>query len=376
MRNPSTGNHRFTQLDSLRGLAALAVFGGHSIGGIISLPLLIKLLHTPLSIFINGNAAVMFFFVLSGFVLSLPFIDGQKPLSLASFYTKRIFRIYPAFIVAIILAVVLKEFVFLPHAKPTAGLWLKQYWLWDMNAANFREILRTLLLVAPHINFRLINPPTWSLAVEMIMAFFIPFFMLIASRCHLIVNAAIFILLSYWSYTSHTYVTFHAGIFYLGVVLAKHRKPVINTIRLWPTTIKILLALAALVLYNAGMQFSNLRASAYYVIFIYCLPAIGGAVIIVLVLASNRLSDFFKQRPFVFMGTISYSFYLIHFPILLTLSSIMISWSGSYLAVVAGLFLTIATSYTAMLFIERPFQAIASRLVKMHRFFNSINLKI
>ncbi|WP_345107267.1 acyltransferase [Mucilaginibacter panaciglaebae] len=376
MHNLSPGKHRFTQLDSLRGLAALAVFGGHSIAGIIGLPLLIKLLHTPLSIFINGNAAVMFFFVLSGFVLSLPFIDGQRPLNLLAFYTKRVFRIYPAFVMAIIVAIVLKEFVFLPHAKPTGGLWLNQYWLWDMNVANFKEILYTLLLVAPHIKFKLVDPPMWSLAVEMIMAFFIPFFILIASRCHIIINAGIFILLSYWSYTSHTYVTFHAGIFYLGVVLAKHRKPIISTIRRWSMTIKILLALVALILYNAGMQFLNLHASAYYVIFIYCLPAIGSAVIIALVLASSRLSDFFEQRPFVFMGTISYSFYLMHFPILLTLSSIMIAWSGSYLAVITGLFLTIAMSYIVMLFIERPFQAMASRLVKMHRFFNIITLKI
>lgn len=274
------------------------------------------------------------------------------------------------------MAVVLKEFVFVQHAKPTEGLWLRQYWLWDMNADNFRELLRALLLVAPHINFKMFDPPTWSLAVEMIMAFFIPFFIFIVSRCHIVINVGIAALLSYWSYTSHTYVTFHAGIFYLGVILAKHRAAIINTVKHWPVRVKLLLSLAALVLYNTGMQFTDLRASAYYVIFIYCLPAIGGAMLIVLVLASNRLSIFFERRMFVFMGTISYSFYLLHFPILLTLSSVMISWTGSYLAVITGLFLTIATSYTVMRFVERPFQAMASSLVKKYRWFNFIKLKI
>jgi len=91
---PATNvNARYRQLDSLRGIAALFVFFSHfflifKIDG--SLALALK--ASPLGVFINGHSAVMFFFVLSGFVLSLPFISNEKPLNLAEFYIKRIFR--------------------------------------------------------------------------------------------------------------------------------------------------------------------------------------------------------------------------------------------------------------------------------------------
>jgi peptidoglycan/LPS O-acetylase OafA/YrhL len=376
MREPAKANQRFLQLDSLRGLAALAVFTTHAISGVISVPLLVKIDHTPLSIFINGNAAVMFFFVLSGFVLSLVFIDGQRPISLTSFYTKRIFRIYPAFIATVIFAVLLKQFVFHQHVQTDAGIWFKQYWLWDLDAGHLKQVLQTLLLISPNINYKLLDPPMWSLAVEMSMAFVIPFFILMVARCNIIVNICLFVLLCYLSYGFKTYLNFHAGIFYLGVILAKHRHIILNFVGQLSVTAKILLLLSGLLIYNSGMWLLNLRETPYYVIFVYCLPAIGSAIIIVSVLSAKRLSAFFELRFFAFFGAITYSFYLMHFPVLFTLSSVLIGHVNLYLVVVIGLGINIGISYLMMRFIEQPFQAIASRLVKKYRFLNSANVKI
>lgn len=376
MRQTATSSQRFIQLDSLRGVAALAVFTTHAISGVISVPLLVAIDHTPLSIFINGNAAVMFFFVLSGFVLSLAFIDGKRSISLTSFYVKRIFRIYPAFIATILFAVLLKQFVFEPHVQTNAGIWFKQYWLWDMDTVHLKKILQMLLLIAPDINFKLLDPPMWSLAVEMSMAFVIPFSILLAARCNLLVNIGVFLLLSYLSYGFKSYLNFHAGIFYLGIVLAKHRHSVIGFVSRLPLPTKILILVAALLVYNTGMWFISLRESSYYSIFVYCLPAIGSACLIVSVLASNRLSVFFERRIFIFFGAITYSFYLMHFPVLLTLSSVLISHVSLYLAVAMALFLNIGISYLMMRLIERPFQNRASRLVKKYNWLNTANVTI
>src|SRR4051812_11697833 len=109
---PATnGQMRYKQLDSLRGVAALFVFFSHFflIFNINEFSVL-SLQASPLGVFINGHSAVMFFFVLSGFVLSLPFINKEKPLNLAEFYIKRIFRIYPAYILAILFSIFLKTF--------------------------------------------------------------------------------------------------------------------------------------------------------------------------------------------------------------------------------------------------------------------------
>lgn len=376
MQQKIDNNHRYKQLDSLRGLAALAVFGGHSIGSIISLKILVKSLQSPLSIFINGNAAVMFFFVLSGFVLSLPYIRGQRPLSLTAFYIKRVFRIYPAFIAAIVLSLGLKAYLFQPHPPETAGLWIQHYWLWDMTPANLKETLRTFLLIAPRINFNLIDPPIWSLAVEMVMALFIPFFIWLVSRCNWLLNIVVSLPLAYLAFSYNKYFIMYAGVFYLGVILAKYKDDIVAMINRSHIAGKILLATVGLFLYNTGMTFLNVRTSAWYPIFDYALPAIGSGLLIILVLASNRLSAFFGHRWFVFMGTISYSFYLIHFPLLLTVSSLLINIVNPYLFVTLTFVLTVALSYVTMRFIEHPFQAMASRLVKRYQFLNMVNVKI
>jgi peptidoglycan/LPS O-acetylase OafA/YrhL len=101
-------SHRYKPLDSLRGLAALFVFFGHYLGIWGDIFSHKNLVETPLGILFNGTASVMLFFVLSGFVLSLPFINGEKPLKLTAFYVKRILRIYPAFIFAIGLSLLFK----------------------------------------------------------------------------------------------------------------------------------------------------------------------------------------------------------------------------------------------------------------------------
>ena len=58
---------RLPHLDSVRGLAALFVFNVHYAGG-FGTPLF-ALRETPLSILIDGKAAISMFFVLSGMVL-------------------------------------------------------------------------------------------------------------------------------------------------------------------------------------------------------------------------------------------------------------------------------------------------------------------
>ena len=85
MLQPSGGKRHYWELDSLRGLAALSVVCSHYLnlfrdpqssytnaGNLIE-----SIALTPLFGLFAGHEAVMLFFVLSGFVLSLQFI-GRK----------------------------------------------------------------------------------------------------------------------------------------------------------------------------------------------------------------------------------------------------------------------------------------------------------
>jgi len=371
MYKPLPDNHRYKQLDSLRGFAALTVFTGHVIGAIVSQAILTKIESTPISALFNGYAAVMFFFVLSGFVLSLPFISNERPLSLTAFYTKRFFRIYPAFLTTMILSIVLKEWVYNEHTMANSVLWFKQYWAWHWDQVNLKDALRALLLIDPGFNGRLIDPPVWSLVVEVKMSIILPFFILIVSRCGALVNVGLFLLISYLAYR-HTGL--QISVFFLGVVLAKYQYRLKNTIKALPTPVLVMVMLFSLLLYNTGLEFLSLHLKSFYVIFSNYLPAIGSCMIIIMLLTSKRLSSFFERKVFAFFGAISYSFYLMHFPILIATFSIMADY-GTQIAAGAAFIITVLISYLITIFIERPFQRLASRLVKKHGVFNTCNIK-
>ena len=93
---------RFASLDSLRGIAALGVVITHVLQ--YGFPAL-ALNHTPLRMLVNGRCFVIFFFVLSGFVLSIGLLrtDGMREYPL--YLLRRFARIYLPYLAAGLIAV-------------------------------------------------------------------------------------------------------------------------------------------------------------------------------------------------------------------------------------------------------------------------------
>lgn len=89
---------RLDSLTALRWFAALAVFGRHSVRPVGFLQHLIP----------QGATAVSFFFVLSGFVLAWSWRDGDTA---RGFYRRRAARVYPAYVVAVVLGLVVAAVV-------------------------------------------------------------------------------------------------------------------------------------------------------------------------------------------------------------------------------------------------------------------------
>ena len=111
---------RIKQLDILRGIAAISVFLGHVLGVYSFEWYGWKYINqSPLRVFWDGFAAVNLFFVLSGCCLALPYLDNKnrKKINYLEFIVKRIFRIYPAFIVSIILSLVFIQFYEVPQSS-------------------------------------------------------------------------------------------------------------------------------------------------------------------------------------------------------------------------------------------------------------------
>jgi peptidoglycan/LPS O-acetylase OafA/YrhL len=113
---------RLNYLDSIRGLAACLVLLHHcwisstdqlDAGFSHALSSYATLSHYIIDKLLAGRVAVIIFFVLSGFVLTISL--QKRPLSYVSFACKRFCRIYPAFAAAITLSYVLHYWIGAPH---------------------------------------------------------------------------------------------------------------------------------------------------------------------------------------------------------------------------------------------------------------------
>lgn len=127
------------ECESLRGIAIVLVFCFHYLGSLRSyepydnMPAGAGLLY-------GGNTGVILFFVLSGFLLSRPFLLGA-PLNPGSYLLRRALRILPMFYLLVLLA----------------GLWSGQWWQ-ALNALLFQGIRVGVLSPMGNV--------WWSLVVE------------------------------------------------------------------------------------------------------------------------------------------------------------------------------------------------------------------
>ena len=127
MKYPAAqGRQYVASLTGLRGIAALFVFVfhyGHFNPGIrldLSVPLIGKALQFPFGF---GFAGVDLFFVLSGFLLTLPFaratLSGLPQQSLSQYYKRRLLRVFPAYYAQ--LAIILMAGAWFITWKPLNG---------------------------------------------------------------------------------------------------------------------------------------------------------------------------------------------------------------------------------------------------------------
>ena len=177
---------------SLRGIAAMAVLIFHALltfkvsGNDVTYNVLLH--YTTFERFINefivflfgGSAAVVFFFVHSGFVLALSISKHpcyyslkDKTVSLIAFYIKRFFRLYPMIVFSILLSMAYQIYCFHPLTDAVFSTWFKNFYT---EPIDFKNLIENIFLS----KFNL-SPFLWSLRIEVIGSFLMPWIYL-ASR--------------------------------------------------------------------------------------------------------------------------------------------------------------------------------------------------
>lgn len=357
-------NQRLNELDGLRGLAALSVFIGHVIGMLVFTGLIFDVFNqTILHVLWDGYAAVILFFVLSGFVLALPFVNNtERKINYLSFMIKRVFRLYPAFILIIVISLLLKNNLFFQESFKGLSPWINSFWLLPV---TFKDFVNTIVLIGPGYDTGLINPVIWSLKIEMRMSLIFPLIIIGVrfSKSHFISFLFLLITFLLGLFVSVDTLLF-LPMFVLGAILAKHRfelGEILSTTNL-PT--KIILFVISLFLYTS--MFSIPGISDSHPMIGTMLIALGSSIFILLSLNVNKARKYLNSKIIKFLGDVSYSFYLIHFPVLLSITSISIKF---HIPIVVGWILSLGVSlylsYYSYKYIEIPFQSLGRKIAKL-----------
>ncbi|GAD90067.1 putative acyltransferase [Vibrio halioticoli NBRC 102217] len=269
--------HRLTELDALRGIAALAVVIFHYFARYNEI-------YGHENLFVEwsriGSYGVHLFFIISGFVIFWTLSRTARPLD---FLVSRFSRLYPAYWVSLIFTFSVVYIFSLPGRE-----------------VSMSSALVNILMFQEYLNVAHVDGVYWTLTVELTFYFWI--FLLYTSS---LINKVeeIFSFLVIVSMVHSLGIIFVPSILY-KVFILKYIPFFIAGICFYKLVsdsgnLKTLIALA-LSLFSIIPIYSFEKF--FYISFFYLL--FYGAV-------SGRLK-FLKAKPLVFFGGISYSLYLIH----------------------------------------------------------------
>ncbi len=329
-------SHRFPELDSLRGLAAAAVVLHHYLLVYGMKHWYHLLMATPLRILFAGQEAVVLFFVLSGFVLSIP-QSRPNHASYKGYLLKRFCRIYLPFMAAFCVALLFDAHYHRPAV--TDNPWLNQ--TWSMRP-NLKPVLKAML--TSNVHAQEYNTAFWSVLYEIRVSILFPMLYLVATRVPFRAMLLLTMISSVSIQMFPVYLPFEimptlliATYFVYGILLFQN----LTTVKDWwhrRTTREqnaLLLCCLMLVMFGwktaelesatlqhpralaagvsgSGMNYlSQMRTSAENAIMM-SLAVIGAAGAIISSLFAIRFNRVLQRPALMRLGALSYSTYLIH----------------------------------------------------------------
>jgi peptidoglycan/LPS O-acetylase OafA/YrhL len=348
-------------IDGLRAVAVLSVLA----------------YHAGLAKISGGFVGVDVFFVISGYLISsIVFSEiAQSRFSVIRFYERRIRRIFPALFAMLGVSSVFAMIYLLPgelvnYSKSmlAATLSVSNFYFWQHSGYFDLPLSQPLL-------------HTWSLAVEEQFYICFPLFLVLVRRfAPRRMSASVVIL-------------FVASLLASAIVVSRHEQTAFYMLytRAWELLLGTILSLGLLPRLQS-VWLRNLATIAgtgmiVYSVLVYTqntlfpgfsalAPCVGSALIIWAGEAGSSLvGTVLSWRPFVFIGLISYSLYLWHWPIIVLqnmgmLFGVAVLPSLPHVAFLTAhrfdmlvvLILSLALAILSWRFVERPFRSGALRL--------------
>ena len=328
VQEAGAAGRKYTELDSVRGIAAVVVFNMHFLGG-VRRDVLTWLGATPFYGAANGGAAVMLFFVLSGFVLTLAPLRAGRAGRLAGPVVRRYPRLAGPVVLAALLSVLLARTGGFPGvgwiAARTGKLFpLDMFWGSQMGNEAAWPVLREAAFgtffqgVSDH------NPVLWTMKWELLgsaVAFGLAFVLSLPTARAMRLGCAC-LLAGVAAWHSIWLVGFPIGV--AGACLHLRYG---QALRLAPSTAALLFCAAAFVMswnieHAAGAwrwtDHIPVLQRNYAWAFAQCAA---GACMLAIALYCAPLRQWLRSRAFRALGQLSFSLYLTHFFALLSLGT-------------------------------------------------------
>ena len=349
------------ELQSLRGVAALTVFMGH-LAGIYGGP------HWWMRLVpvLNGRAAVGTFFILSGFVLTRMLQDKiLNSNSYIEFYVRRIFRIYPVLLVAASASLTF-TIIYRTFYLNVPNGWFHSYF----TASRQSPLL--LMLCFAGLSAHLL-PQAWTITVELAASALMPFIAWAALQPRgakglaCLLPPLLLLAVTVGPRTPYS-ILMYMPHFIIGSLLFV--MPDVMRERMAELPFKAVSVLAAAAILLAFRSFFSRPFNDPWM----AMVELACATYIIAMLTAGRADiPVLRSRTLEWLGDISYSLYLIHFPVIFTVVTVILL-GGQALGIsvppVLAAFITAAVCLAIVLplsalslnFVEIPLNDVGKRI--------------
>lgn len=296
---------------------------------------------------------VSFFYILSGFILSLNYQDKflQKKINIKSFYIARIARIYPLHILTFIISIPLTITV------------LKSNFLeWIITAfANVFLIHSFIPVQSIYFSF---NGVSWSISNEMFFYFLFPILIYLFSKWinskykYLILFVFLIIPILTTIIKTHQYWTFYVNPlsrvfdFLLGIIIYNLYK----SYSFKKNTNYTILELSSIILFIIFFLLHSWIPEVARFSFYYWLPM--SYLILIFSYQKGIISKFLSNRILIYLGEISFGFYLIHQLVIrytiIFRNKGFVQVSDNFILILSILIVTLLLSHISYLKFEKP----------------------
>lgn len=306
---------RVAALDGLRGVAALVVVVHHVLctnptwyRGMLG-PGGAAVEYSPLHPLLDGTFAVYVFFVLSGVVL--PWRLAQQG-SLRAFYAQRLLRLYVPVWAALAFSVGL---YYLVPRLPVGDLWMAAH----AGSGNARALVGAATLTAQG---PMINGVLWSLRWEIVFSLLVPLYVLVARRLGTLASALLAVellgIVAAGMFSGHASLQY-LPMFGVGVLLAQHWHRLPELRRLGGPAAGLLLLLASVYWMTPSTSAAGRSLGC-------ALQVLAAAGVVVLAERWHGARSALQRRPVLWLGSRSYSLYLVHEPLVVSVWLLTRSW--------------------------------------------------